>query len=879
MQPPGSGSETGPDAIDDDDDDDADFADQPTKVHEIVLPARAAERKRGPLREGAVVANKYELRELIAKGGMGTIWRARDQLLERPVAVKFMDRAIASDETLRERFVREAKAAARLRTMHVVQIYDFGIEADVPFIVMELLEGEDLHATLKRQAPLPLEEAAWLVNETAKGLQVAHDAAVVHRDLKPQNVFLSNHANETVVKILDFGVAKLRGADFSGFQTAIGTVLGSPNYMSPEQARGKPDIDHRADLWSLAVIAFRAVTGKLAFPGDMAALVIVRICAEALPVPSQVLPGLPKEMDAFFERALQREPALRFQSAFELANAFNAAVRFAGAGPPRPIRFAQRPRVQSTAVPITSAGSSASAPRAAVGPTPPPRSATPVSGSPAPWAVPVGTPVPTPHSPVPGTYGTPAPTPHSPVPGFGPTPNPTPPGQQQTFAGTPPPTPMGLGPYYGAAEQPPPLAAARAPLPTPADASSEQVPPGPPVAAGPVVPESPVAEARRRPAAAPAARPRKPSSPLGLSSLAAGPTIPPPADDLPDSGEPPRAAGSRAVEIVPVELASEPSQPKRPDDHTAQTRVTDLAADVRKRLADADAAAAADRAPVLPLHDEASSAEVELDDGTEEPFGGLPAGAADLWGSPLPEPASSAPSAPGLTDEAPFDFGAERKPGGGRAELRELPASEYDVETDANTMERRFPAAAVAAAEAALAQESALTDDGAFADIDQEDGDSGRWAARRIALRRGRAPASPTAAGRRHRWRRGGGRGARARGGAGGCRSEPGPERRIDPLDAARVLLDRSAAVGDDTHRRRRGKRGGRRRRNAGADGHEQRLHRTERERRRERCGRRRQAQASEGQAPAARLGLLTVGTRADVPAVDGSRRTANRER
>lgn len=311
------------DGIDDDDSYDDDDEDIVTRLH--VMPERGVT---GPY-PGAVVAKKYLLKNEIAKGGMGSVWRAIDIALERPVAVKFMDPRIVEDEELKKRFAREAKAAARLTTPHVVQVYEYGIEGGIPFIAMELLEGEDLHERLKREGPLDLDLVADIVSQIARGLRSAQDAKVVHRDLKPQNIFLADEGGSLLVKILDFGVAKIRAAAERGDETKAGTVLGSPHYMSPEQARGRPEIDHRADIWSLGVIAFRALTGKMAFPGEAPGEVILRICTDPIPVPSEYNSALPKAVDEIFDRVLDREPETRYQSALEFAAGLERVARLA----------------------------------------------------------------------------------------------------------------------------------------------------------------------------------------------------------------------------------------------------------------------------------------------------------------------------------------------------------------------------------------------------------------------------------------------------------------------------------------------------------------------------------------------------------------------
>jgi serine/threonine-protein kinase len=272
---------------------------------------------------GTIVMGKYQLERMIARGGMGAVWEAWDTALERRVAIKFMDPDIASRPALRARFNKEAKAAARVRTPHVVQIIEHGIDGSTPFIVMELLEGEDLQRRLKREKRLGLSDLVPVVRQIAKGLRAAHDAGIIHRDLKPQNVFLAQQDGELCVKILDFGVAKVRDLQVANDEhTKTGVVVGSPHYMSPEQARGLAGFDHRSDVWSLGVICFKALTGHRPFKGDVPGDVIVKICAEPIPKASESGRGIPRLMDRFFERALDRDPDRRFQSALELADAF-----------------------------------------------------------------------------------------------------------------------------------------------------------------------------------------------------------------------------------------------------------------------------------------------------------------------------------------------------------------------------------------------------------------------------------------------------------------------------------------------------------------------------------------------------------------------------
>ena len=256
---------------------------------------------------------------------MGAVWVARHLQLDEPVAVKFMSATLPELADARARFAREAKAAARLRGPHVVEVLDHGIDGDVPYIVMELLEGEHLGERLRRERRLSLRATAIIAGQVGRALARAHRAGIVHRDLQPANVFLARLDDEEIVKILDFGIHKsLSGVDAE--VTGTDVLMGSPQYMSPEQARGSRTVDQRADLWSLGAVLYRAVTGVPAFDGVSAVDVIVQICTGPIPIASRVAPDLPPTIDAFFLRALAREPERRFVSAREMTEVFAALV-------------------------------------------------------------------------------------------------------------------------------------------------------------------------------------------------------------------------------------------------------------------------------------------------------------------------------------------------------------------------------------------------------------------------------------------------------------------------------------------------------------------------------------------------------------------------
>ncbi|HEX6274763.1 MAG TPA: serine/threonine-protein kinase [Polyangiaceae bacterium] len=270
----------------------------------------------------AAVAGKYRLTRMLGRGGMGSVWEGIHATLGTRVAVKFIDAEHVESAEARRRFENEARAAAALRSKHVVEVYDHGLMDDGrPFIVMEFLEGEPLDRRLERAGRLPARDTARLMSMICRALSKAHAAGIVHRDLKPDNVFLvwDDEDGSDVAKVVDFGIAKFTDSQGPVSATRTGSVLGTPYYMSPEQARGLRTVDHRSDLWSVAVIAYRCITGHLPFEGEAVGDVLVKLCTAPLPVPSKIVPDVPPGFDAWFARALSREPEARFQSASELA--------------------------------------------------------------------------------------------------------------------------------------------------------------------------------------------------------------------------------------------------------------------------------------------------------------------------------------------------------------------------------------------------------------------------------------------------------------------------------------------------------------------------------------------------------------------------------
>jgi eukaryotic-like serine/threonine-protein kinase len=221
------------------------------------------------LQENTVVADRFRLIRMIGRGGMGSVWQAQDCRLDNQCAVKFIEAELAKIADAQARFEREAKAAAQLRSPHVVEIKDYGVWEGRPYIAMELLDGEDLGKALaKAGGKLPAGQVGSVIQQVCRALTKAHAAGIVHRDLKPDNIFLVNDDDRQLVKILDFGVAKQTSHAIEGSNTKTGAMLGTPYYMSPEQAQGIKSVDARSDLWSLAVIVYHCITGRVPFESE-----------------------------------------------------------------------------------------------------------------------------------------------------------------------------------------------------------------------------------------------------------------------------------------------------------------------------------------------------------------------------------------------------------------------------------------------------------------------------------------------------------------------------------------------------------------------------------------------------------------------------------
>ena len=287
------------------------------------------------LAAGTMVTPNVRLVRPLGEGGMGAVWVADHLALRTEVVVKFISDSLKANVEARERFSREAAAAAQVKSPHVVQTFDHGVTEDGrPYIVMELLEGRDLARHLDVQGRITPEATLDIVVQLARALDRAHERGIIHRDIKPGNIFLcDNDGRDLFVKLLDFGIAKGVDAPKIDSNTKTGSMIGSPFYMSPEQILGSKDVDRRSDLWSLGVVTFEAMTGHKPFDAETMGGLAIKIHSEPLPVPSKLASWLPPSVDEWFLRACSRKIEDRFSTAREFAEALSLAI--GGTMPPR----------------------------------------------------------------------------------------------------------------------------------------------------------------------------------------------------------------------------------------------------------------------------------------------------------------------------------------------------------------------------------------------------------------------------------------------------------------------------------------------------------------------------------------------------------------
>lgn len=279
-----------------------------------------------------MVTANVRLERPLGEGAMGSVWVADHLTLKTKVAVKFISAQIAADDpAILARFTQEASVAAQIKSPHVVQTFDQGLMRDgTPYIVMELLDGESLQELLDRRGWLSLAEASEVITQVARALNRAHEVGVVHRDIKPDNIFVSPNDDGFFCKILDFGIAKQTALPEMGGLTNPGVMVGTPEYMSPEQVLSAKDVDYRADLWGLAVTMYYALTGELPFTAEALGTLCVKLLDGQFTPASELRPELPSHLDEWFSKAMAQDPADRFGGAREMAQVFVQIVGRAG---------------------------------------------------------------------------------------------------------------------------------------------------------------------------------------------------------------------------------------------------------------------------------------------------------------------------------------------------------------------------------------------------------------------------------------------------------------------------------------------------------------------------------------------------------------------
>src|SRR4029079_1233812 len=260
-----------------------------------------------PAMVGELIAGRYELEELVGKGGMSSVYRAQDRLLERTVAIKLLHEHYSRDEDYVERFRREARAAAQLSHPNIVTVIDRGEDSGRQVIVFEYIDGQNLKELIQSKGRLPVRTALELSIEAGRALAFAHEHGLVHRDVKPQNVLLGNGE----VKVTDFGIA--RSADVQQGLTQTGTVLGTSDYIAPEQASGQP-VSSLSDVYSLGVVVYELLAGEPPYSGENFVAVAMQHVNDPVPSVAAVRPDVPLRLDAALQRAMAKDPGNRFAS-------------------------------------------------------------------------------------------------------------------------------------------------------------------------------------------------------------------------------------------------------------------------------------------------------------------------------------------------------------------------------------------------------------------------------------------------------------------------------------------------------------------------------------------------------------------------------------
>ncbi len=282
---------------------------------------------------GETLAEKYLIEQLIKRGGMGSVYRGKHVMMDKTVAIKVLRPSLAGDDVVVARFSREARAASRISHPHAVSVTDFGeAESGVVFLVMEYLDGRTLKDLLRSEGPMTLERTVEIIRQVSGALDAAHQQGVIHRDLKSDNIMLSQTNGGDWAKVLDFGIAKIQqpeGARDNDI-TAANLVIGTPQYMSPEQCSQTGPIDARSDVYSLGIILFEMLAGRVPFTGDSPTVIMMKQVGDEPPSVLEARPDLPGSIDNLIKKALAKQPVVRFQTAGELSEALTQAAAEAG---------------------------------------------------------------------------------------------------------------------------------------------------------------------------------------------------------------------------------------------------------------------------------------------------------------------------------------------------------------------------------------------------------------------------------------------------------------------------------------------------------------------------------------------------------------------
>ena len=290
------------------------------------IDAAVLERRDDPL-VGQTLADKYRIEKLIKRGGMGAVYLGKHVLMDKTVAIKVLHPSLALDDNVVRRFSREAKAASRISHPHAVSVTDFGeSENGVVFLVMEYLDGRTLKEIIKSEGRMELNRAVEIIRQVSGALDAAHEQGVVHRDLKSDNIMLSTTNGGEWAKVLDFGIAKIQQSERDLDITAANLVIGTPQYMSPEQCSQSVEIDARSDIYSLGIILYEMLAGQLPFTGESPTVIMMKQVQDPPPSILDVRPDLPGAVASVIAKALAKQPSDRQQTAGELSQALNDAA-------------------------------------------------------------------------------------------------------------------------------------------------------------------------------------------------------------------------------------------------------------------------------------------------------------------------------------------------------------------------------------------------------------------------------------------------------------------------------------------------------------------------------------------------------------------------